>query len=562
KDMLGNVIEGLNAVRAYTILAKPEFLKTYDENKDALIATASQMQTADDAEQNKRIAAFVSAVAEWQTGKLSQTIALAANPATRGEAQQLAGKKQLGEIRKTMKAITDLAEARVKQRAASEREARNAARQAMWLGGGVALLVAGLLAWLLAKGLAQPVSAMTETMKRLAEGNNGVDVPYTDRRDEIGDMAKALLVFREAAVTKEQADAQKVIADAAQKLVVDTLANGLQKVAEGDLTATIEAEFAPEYRVVKANYNRALEGLCQLIGSVKQSAENIGTGSTEIATASEDLARRTESTAASLEQISAAVSQIDDRLKAGTVAAHRTVERADQAIATVAGGRGRADEAVEAMSRVAESAQGIDSVIEGLDKIAFQTRVLAMNAAIEAGRAGDAGRGFAVVADLVGQLAMRSEEEAKRAREQLTATQSDVVLAVEVVQNVDGALANISGDVAMVHELLGRMAADNQAQSAAISEIAAAINTMDHATQQNAAMVEETSAAARNLNGEVSGMRAQTATFKIGNNQEALAMSKTPHRSEQLYVKPLPAAAIPALVRASASTANDDWAEF
>jgi methyl-accepting chemotaxis protein len=108
------------------------------------------------------------------------------------------------------------------------------------------------------------------------------------------------------------------------------------------------------------------------------------------------------------------------------------------------------------MTRVAESAKGIDSVIEGLDKIAFQTRVLAMNAAVEAGRAGEAGRGFAVVADLVSALAMRAEEEAGRARDQLTATQTDITAAVQMVEKVDSALVNISGDVGEVHELLGR----------------------------------------------------------------------------------------------------------
>src|SRR5690606_29736049 len=144
---------------------------------------------------------------------------------------------------------------------------------------------------------------------------------------------------------------------------------------------------------------------------------------------------------------------------------------ANEAIAIVGSGRATADEAVQAMGRVAESAKGIDSVIEGLDKIAFQTRVLAMNAAVEAGRAGEAGRGFAVVADLVSALAMRSEEEAARARDQLTATQTDIVAAVEMVQKVDGALADISGDVGEVHDLLARIAVDNQAQSTAITEV-------------------------------------------------------------------------------------------
>ncbi|QHL90806.1 chemotaxis protein [Sphingomonas changnyeongensis] len=249
--------------------------------------------------------------------------------------------------------------------------------------------------------------------------------------------------------------------------------------------------------------------LSELLGAINGSVGAIKTGADEIAQASEDLARRTESNAASLEETSAAIAQMDQRLKATAEAAGRTVERADGAIATVDTGRSVAEEAVAAMERVSESAKGIDSVIEGLDKIAFQTRVLAMNAAVEAGRAGEAGRGFAVVADLVGALAMRSEEEAKRAREQLTATQGDVSTAVAAVQKVDGALAAISEDVGRVHELLAVMANDNQAQATAITEVSAAIGVMDRTTQQNAAMVEETSAAARNLTTEVDRLAAQ-----------------------------------------------------
>nr|WP_213981219.1 globin-coupled sensor protein [Sphingomonas sp. dw_22] len=290
----------------------------------------------------------------------------------------------------------------------------------------------------------------------------------------------------------------------------------LVKAALLDLELAVSVYFE-EAQAERAKSMAALEKreaeLNALLASIATATDNILAGSSEISEASENLARRTEANAASLEETSAAVSQMDGRLKATAESASRTVERADGAIATVSGGRAIADEAVQAMGRVSESAKGIDSVIEGLDKIAFQTRVLAMNAAVEAGRAGEAGRGFAVVADLVSALAMRAEEEAGRARDQLTATQTDIVAAVQMVEKVDGALVNISGDVGEVHNLLGEMAADNQAQSTAISQISAAIGTMDQSTQQNAAMVEQTSAAARNLMNEVRQLAEQAAGF-------------------------------------------------
>ncbi len=454
------------------------------------------------------------------------------------------------------------------------------------------MLVIGLLGVVLALGLGifvarktiiAPLSVLGDTMRALAGGNNKVDVAGTDRRDEVGEMAKAVLVFRDAAQEQERAAAAKAAADAEQKTVIDTVSSHLESLAQGDLTRPIETEFSGSYRALKDNFNGALSSLSTLIQSVKESVRSIGSGSGEIEAASEDLARRTESAAASLEETSAAVAQINDRLRTGADSATKTVGRADQAMVTVGTGRGTAEEAVAAMGRVAESAKGIDSVIEGLDKIAFQTRVLAMNAAVEAGRAGEAGRGFAVVADLVGQLAMRSEEEAKRAREQLTTTQNDVELAVGAVERVDGALVGISSDVSAVHELLSAMAQDNQAQAAAVQQIASAIGTMDESTQQNAAMVEQTSAAARSLNSEVRvlGERADSfrtvggsapvapvrvakrvakAPAKVAAPAPKIEVKAAPQPSERVYqspIKPLPAAAVASLVRR-----NDDWDEF
>jgi methyl-accepting chemotaxis protein len=407
---------------------------------------------------------------------------------------------------------------------ASLEEMNTASHEQEWAigSGALVMLLVTLVLWgLLRALLGSPIVALTGVMKRLAGGENRVEVPESARGDEVGDMARAVLVFRDAAIAKEAADRAKAIADAEQKLVVDTLADGLGKLSQGDLTAVIGAGFPENYSVVKTNFNDALGALRALIGAVREGAEAIQSGSGEIATASEDLARRTESNAASLEETSAAIAQMDGRLKATARSAVDTVHTADDAIANVQGGRTVTDEAVQAMGRVSESAKGIDDVIEGLDKIAFQTRVLAMNAAVEAGRAGEAGRGFAVVADLVSALAMRAEEEAKLAREQLVATQNEIGTAVAAVHRVDGALASIATGVTEVHTLLGTMAADNQAQAAVVTEISSAIATMDQSTQKNAAMVEETSAASRTLSNEVTALVRQAARFKVDEGSRA-----------------------------------------
>jgi methyl-accepting chemotaxis protein len=353
----------------------------------------------------------------------------------------------------------------------------------------------GAFCAMLLKRFVTPTVELAEVTGSLAEGKSAV-VPFLGQADELGQIANAVERFRQAAVARAETDAKTA---AEQKMVSDALAHVLQALAGGDLTKQVQVEFPESYKETGENLNAAVSTLRTMIQTVVETAGDIQTGAGEIATASEDLARRTEGTAASLEQTSATLVQIDERLQVATTASIGTVARADAALATVNLGRTTAEEAVQAMNKVASSAKGTDAVIEGLDKIAFQTRVLAMNAAVEAGRAGDAGRGFAVVADLVSALAQRAEEEAKSARDQLTTTQAEIVVAVAAVHNVDGALQEIATNVGEVNTLLNGMVADS----------------MDHATQQNAAMVEETSAAATNLSSKVDMMMEQSKSFRF-----------------------------------------------
>lgn len=411
--------------------------------------------------------------------------------------------------------VRDAELATIEQGKATQEAAMETATTVLIVGGVALIALAIGLAWLLSRAIATPIASLTDTMSTLASGRNDVDVDGADRRDELGDMARAVLVFRDAAIAKQATDAAAAKAEAEQKMVVEIVSSQLSELASGNLTAQIDADFPADYAAVKSNFNAAVTSLRGLIASVMEATASIHAGSGRIAEASEDLARRTEANAASLEETSAAIVQMDQRLKTTAAAAGQTVERANGAIGTVANGRSVAEGAVAAMGRVADSAKGIDSVIEGLDKIAFQTRVLAMNAAVEAGRAGEAGRGFAVVADLVSALAMRAEEEAGRARDQLTATQTDIVAAVEMVQKVDSALVDISTDVNEVHSLLDKIAQDNNAQSFAITEVSSAIGTMDQSTRQTSTMVEQSSTAARELVNEVTHLADQAAQFTV-----------------------------------------------
>jgi methyl-accepting chemotaxis protein len=420
----------------------------------------------------------------------------------------------------------------------------------------ISLLVAGA-SWYAGRRMFSPLVQMTAAMRALAAGKVDIAIPAHAATDEIGAMAEALQHFRTSEIARQQAESRDREAEAAREQAMDVLGQALAKVAGGDLTADIGHDFPADYAKLADHFRSAIGSLRELIGTVLEGTASIRTGSNEIASASEDLARRTEANAASLEQTAAAITQMNQRIDATAAAAGVTVERADQAIGVVGAGRSTADEAVQAMTRVSDSAKGIDSVIEGLDKIAFQTRVLAMNAAVEAGRAGEAGRGFAVVADLVSALAMRAEEEAKRARDQLTVTQSEVVVARGAVERVDNALAAIVDTVGEVHQLLGGIAADNRAQSSAIREISSAIGDMDRATQQNAAMVEETSAAARQLTEQVARLDAHAATFQTGGQQAPLRRPVLPSQSAGAK-----ASGATRAVPVQAMADGDDWASF
>ena len=334
---------------------------------------------------------------------------------------------------------------------------------------------------LIGRTVSVPLAEVSRATTTLAEGGKA-DVPHRNRVDELGEVAQAVELFRMAAVQRAEIDSRTA---AEQQVVTSSLSESLTALKAGDLTAEIRAEFPPAYVELRTNFNDALASLRELIGSVIESAATIRTGSGEIAQASEDLARRTEANAASLEETSAALSQIDERIGATAKAAVQTVRRADSAISTVSGGRGVADEAVQAMTRVSESAKGINDVIEG---------------------------------------------------------------------------------VAEVHTLLGGMATDNEAQATAISQISSAVGAMDQATQQNASMVEETSAAALSLSGEVNALSERASQFDVGAAQSGsakVAVLPASHGARREQAK-LAAAltAKPALAVANGRAANEDWTSF
>jgi methyl-accepting chemotaxis protein len=295
-----------------------------------------------------------------------------------------------------------------------------------------------------------------------------------------------------------------------------TMTGALQRLAGGDLTAVVGEEMPNQFEAIKTDFNDAVGKLRDMVAALSTTAETITVGSDEIANATDDLSRRTEQQAASLEETAAALDEI-------TATVSRTASGANQASEVVSVAKREAEhsggvvgQAVSAMGEIEKSSQQIAQIIGVIDEIAFQTNLLALNAGVEAARAGDAGRGFAVVAQEVRALAQRSAEAAKEIKSLISSSSAQVVSGVDLVGQTGEALRRIVGRVAEIDTLVSAIAASAKEQAQGLAEVNSAINQMDQVTQQNAAMVEETTAASRSLRAETSELSRLANGFHIG----------------------------------------------
>ncbi|SDR56437.1 Methyl-accepting chemotaxis protein [Rhizobiales bacterium GAS191] len=404
------------------------------------------------------------------------------------------------------------------------------------IGSSIALvfLVSITLSLIVGRSIVGPIVALTGAMRRLAMRDTTLEVPGLTQKDEIGDMARTVAVFRDNAVALSQAETEKQHGDATaeedrrrneierariaqeQEGAVYAIGVGLEHLSEGDLTYRIGEAFAPEYRKLKDDFNAAIDRLAETMAVIAGNTQAIRSDTGDISQAAADLSNRTEQQAASLQQTAATLDMITNAVRLTAEEARRTQGVVGTAKASAERSGQVMAEAVAAMGGIESSAREISQIIGVIDEIAFQTNLLALNAGVEAARAGEAGRGFAVVATEVRALAQGSAKAAKEIKTLIAMSSTQVGRGVELVGETGRALQDIVSQVIEANGLVSKIAASAQEQASGLQQVNAAVNQMDQVTQQNAAMVEETTAASQALAQGAEDLGSLIAKFRTG----------------------------------------------
>jgi methyl-accepting chemotaxis protein len=334
------------------------------------------------------------------------------------------------------------------------------------------------------------------------------------------DMDLAISVYLDVLETKRAEEAAKRLkAQEEQMAALTALAAALDRLANGDLTVKFDAEVAADFDKVKQDVNGTIARLAEAMLSVASVADAIENGAGEIATAADDMSSRSERQAASLEESTAALSQLTVSVRRAAQAAKETADTASKTRKDVEHSREIVDNAVAAMSKIESSSKQIAQIVGIIDEIAFQTNLLALNAGVEAARAGEAGRGFAVVASEVRSLAQRSAEAAKEIKGLISQSTAQVNTGVHLVRETGEALQATIEQIVHIDQLVAGIAHATAEQATGISEVDTAISQMDKVTQQNAAMVEEATAATHSLRAEAARLVELVDGFQLERRQ-------------------------------------------
>lgn len=423
------------------------------------------------------------------------------------------------------------------------------------IGMGIIALAAMVTTTLVAKDrICRPYVNTVVRMEALADGDTEAPFAYPEYKDCVGRMTRAMATFRQNALEVRRSKES-------QELVVMSLKGAMSALAENKLNCQIHEAFPGNYEELRTDFNRAVTSLSQAIHSVNQTTQTVMTGASEIHSASDDLARRNEQQAASVEETSAALNQVTlgvNTMAQSASAVQESIGRTHEEAST---GGAVVEQAVEAMAAIAKSADEIGQIVGLIDAIAFQTNLLALNAGVEAARAGDAGKGFAVVATEVRALAQRSADAARDIRTLISTSSEQVKSGVNLVGQAGTVLSGIVNRVGDINHQVAEIASNAHSQAVSLQKVNTAVADVDRVTQQNAAMVEEATAAARSLSREAHDLANVIQRFDTG-SQSARQATRAPiarssaqsHRPAEQY-------------RSAGNAAlkvvgSHDWAEF
>ncbi|MEW7007442.1 methyl-accepting chemotaxis protein [Lentilitoribacter sp. EG35] len=390
-----------------------------------------------------------------------------------------------------------------------------------------------LAAFMLIHALKGPIRRLVRAMRDVANGDLDVDVTDNTRADEIGEMARALDVFKVNAVDKirveneseharglanqerEKSETEKAEADSQVRFAVQSLGQALRNLSQGDLVSTIKTPFNGELDTLRLDFNESVAKMGDALGQIRSNTTAIQENGDQMKSSADDLAQRTEHQAASLEETAAAIDQVSAAVRASSDRAAEVEKLTNETTQAARESGEVVGRAVNSMSRIEEASGKINQIISVIDEIAFQTNLLALNAGVEAARAGEAGRGFAVVAQEVRELAGRSANAAKEIKELIDHSGKEVHQGVTHVGETGDAITRIISNVEKISENISSMARASNEQATGLGEVNSAINQMDQVTQKNATMVEETNSSSHTLAQEAESLTKLVAAFRL-----------------------------------------------
>ncbi|MFW8635082.1 CHASE3 domain-containing protein [Cribrihabitans pelagius] len=536
KDLLSASVDMETRMRGFLLAGDPEFLRSYVDSSIRFDGLLAELKSAlgENLLQINRLNNMTSIVGKWRSEVAAPAMQMRRKIGDAATMDDMAdfvaegrGKQYFDAFRAALGDFRNAEAALMAERQAENEKIASETRVMIPAAIGVAILIGAVMALVLGSSIASGVRSIAAAMRALAEGDNSVEIKGQNRRDEVGEMASALHTFRSELIKMQEAEKKKAEGkDAEQTAVVRQLSERLSLLAQGDLTVEIADAFPQDYEKLRQDFNTTARNLHSIVDQVAGLSASIRNGAAEISQSSDDLSRRTESQAATLEETAAALDELTASVKSAAEGA-RSVE------ATMGGAKAEAEasgevvqSAVAAMTEIEQSSKHISQIISVIDDIAFQTNLLALNAGVEAARAGEAGKGFAVVASEVRALAQRSSDAAMEIKTLIGDSSKQVERGVELVGKTGEALQSIVAQVSHISQLVSGIAEGAAEQSVGLNEINMGMSQLDQVTQQNAAMVEEATAAGHMLNSDAARLAELMGHFNTGGTAQTARPSQ------------------------------------